>query len=116
MAIAIFVVLSGLGVIFLLYVLLNLWKEGHRSRRNDWKYAARFERRDWPDAAVLTHAISHTARGGLSVIPFQVRDRDCNRPAQETPACETSNVPLKRISTRYAKNVRVQRDMMLRGF
>jgi hypothetical protein len=116
MAMAIFLVLNGLGVIFLLYVLVNFWKEGHRSTPDDRNYAAKFVGRDGRDADVLTTPISHTAPGGLSVIPFRVRDRYGDRLARGTTTCETSDVPLKRISTRYAKNVPGQRDMMLRRF
>ena len=75
MAMTIFLVLNGLGVIFLLYVLANFWKEGQRSKNDARKYAMEFERRDWADVFVVTHPISHSAQGGVSVIPFQSRDR-----------------------------------------
>ncbi len=42
MAMTIFFVLNGLGVIFLLYVLANFWKEGHRPQSNVRKHATDF--------------------------------------------------------------------------
>jgi hypothetical protein len=71
----IFLALNGLGVFFLLYVLAHFWKEGRRSQQLARKYAAEFERRDIADVIVVTHPISHSAQGGLSVIPFRPRDR-----------------------------------------
>ena len=45
MAITIFLILNGLGVAFLLYVLANFWKEGHRPKNDARKYAAEFGQR-----------------------------------------------------------------------
>jgi hypothetical protein len=100
MTITIFLVLNGLGVVFLLYVLGNFWKEGHRAKNVDRKYAMEFGRRDWADVFVVTHPISHSAQGGLSAIPFQARDRYSDKPAPRATSSVTHEAPVRRFSTR----------------
>jgi hypothetical protein len=101
MAMTIFLVLNGVGVAFLLYVLAHFWKEGHRPKSNARKYATEIDRRDWADGFVMTHPISHAAQGGISVIPFQARDRGLSdRPIHNTAPHGTPEVPARRISTR----------------
>ena len=101
MAMKIFFVLNGMGVAFLLYVLANFWKEGHRPKSNARKYAMEFGRRDLADVFVVTHPISHAAQGGISVIPFQARDRGLSdRPIHSTASRGTPEVPARWISTR----------------
>ncbi len=100
MAMTIFLVLNGLGVVFLLYVLANFWKEGRRPKNNARKCAAEFGRGDWSDVVVMTHPLSHSAQGGLSVIPFQARDRYSDKPAHRTTANGTPKAPVRRFSTR----------------
>jgi len=78
----IFLLLNGLGVVFLLYVLAHFWREGRRSEQIARKYVAAFERRDWADVIVVTHPISHDAQGGVSVIPFRPLERYCDKPAR----------------------------------
>jgi hypothetical protein len=100
MAMTIFMALNGLGVAFLLYVLAKLWIEGHRQTNADRKEASEFAGRDWTDVLVATHPISHSAQGGLSVIPFQARGRFGDTLAHRAPSDGTSEVPVRRISTR----------------
>jgi hypothetical protein len=95
----IFLLLNGMGVVFLLYVLANFWKEGHRSKNNAQEYSAEYGRRDWTDAIVVTHPISHSAQGGLSVIPFRVRGR-CEKTAHKMSSNGTPLEPVTRVSTR----------------
>jgi len=97
MAMTIFFVLNGLGVIFLLYVLANFWKEGHRPKNDARKYAMEFGRRDWADVVVVTHPISHSAQGGLSVIPFQARGRYGDIPARSAASSVTQEAPARRF-------------------
>lgn len=67
----IFFALNGLGLVFLLYVLVNFWKEGQRTKRPAPRCTAEGERlRDF-EPIIVTHPISHTAQGGISVIPLQ---------------------------------------------
>jgi len=101
MAMTIFFVLNGLGVIFLLYVLANFWKEGHRPKCKARKDAKQFRQRGWADLVVLTHTVSHSAQEATSVIPFQSRPLDL----RDKPSCgpiqrENVGVSVRRISTR----------------
>jgi hypothetical protein len=73
MAMTIFTIVNGLGVVFLLYVLAKFWQEGRHPGSNALNYDRRIEQRDWAQVLVITHPISHTAQGGVSVIPFQTR-------------------------------------------
>jgi hypothetical protein len=100
MAMTIFLLLNGLGVVFLLYVLANFWNEGRRPKNNARGYAAEFGRRDWIDVAVVTHPISHNAQGGLPVIPFRVPDRNSDKQAQSMTLNGTPEVPVRRFSTK----------------
>jgi hypothetical protein len=101
MAMKIFLLLNGMGVVFLLYVLANFWKEGKRTKIEARKYATEFGRRDWVDVFVVTHPISHSAQGGVSVIPFQARDRGLGgKPAPRPAAREASEATVRRFSTR----------------
>lgn len=97
----IFLILNGLGVIFLLYVLANFWNEGRRPEDKARKYERELPLRDWDEVAVVTHPVSTCAQGGLSVISFQTRRRmhhaDVNHP--EATVREVIEMPLKRIST-----------------
>ena len=82
MAMTIFFLLNGMGVVFLLYVLAKFWKEGHRPNNNARKYGEGYGQRDWANVIVVTHPISHSAQGGLSVNPFRLGDRYSNKPAR----------------------------------
>jgi len=101
MAMTIFLLLNGLGVVFLLFVLANFWKEGHQRTHDARRYAGDYERREWAEVLVTTHPISHSAQGGLAVIPFPLRDRErvAGRIAR-TASREKSELPARRISTR----------------
>jgi hypothetical protein len=94
MAMTIFLTLSGLGVFFLLYVLANFWNEGRRPNRNTRRSVSGFGRMDRADVIVVTHPISHSADGGLSVIPFPARERYSDNAARLTEA------PAIKFSTR----------------
>ena len=63
MSITIFLIVNGLGVAFLIYVLANFWKEGHRPKDNARKYTTEFGSGDWADVVVVTHPVSHSAQG-----------------------------------------------------
>jgi hypothetical protein len=78
MSTTIFLVLNGLGVVFLLYVLTNFWKEGHRPMSEERRDVMEFRGRNWSDIVVVTHPISLSAQGGVSVIPFQARGREAS--------------------------------------
>jgi hypothetical protein len=100
MAMTIFLLLNGLGVVFLVYVLANFWNEGRQPKSNARKYASEFGRRDWINVVVVAHPISHNAQGGLSVIPFRVPDRNSDRQAQTMVLNGTPDAPVRRFSTK----------------
>jgi hypothetical protein len=96
----IFYLLNGLGVAFLLYVLANFWKDGHRPKNNVRGYAAEGGRGDRVDMIIVTLPISHSAPGGLSIIPFRGRGRYSDKSAHGMTPSGTPEVPARRISTR----------------
>jgi|SRR5579872_6587764 hypothetical protein len=100
MAMTIFFALNGLGIVFMLYVLANFWKEGHGPRNNARKYAAELGERDWSDVVVVTYPVSHCAQGGLSVIPFRTLDRPSDKPTTGTISNAAPEMPVRRFSTR----------------
>lgn len=71
MAITIFLMLNVLGVVFLLYVLANFLKEGRKPENNARIESVELERSERSGVVVVTHPISHSAQGGVSVIPFR---------------------------------------------
>jgi hypothetical protein len=76
MAMTIFFLLNGLGVVFLLYVLANFWKESHREKDSERRYTRDFMRIGVADVFVATHPISHNACGGVAVIPVRAPRSD----------------------------------------
>jgi hypothetical protein len=113
MAMLLFTALNGLGVVFLVYVLIQFWKEGHRSMRAGPKdRAIEFSMKDRPTVLVVTHSISgglqvepapvfHRAQGSLSVVTRKVWLSGL----QDTQLHEDSpdgadGTPLKRFSAR----------------
>lgn len=97
----IFTVLCGLGVVFLLYVLVQFWKEGRRTKNPAGrKYEIEPSYMDRPEVFVVTHPISHSAQGGLSVIPMQARKRSLERgQVRRDSADGTIEIPVKRYSS-----------------
>jgi hypothetical protein len=96
----IFLVLNGLGVVFLVYVLANFWKEGHRPRGDNRKYAAGSWREGWADVHALTQSTSSGSQFNLAVIPFRVPERTAGKLAYGAVANKASTLPVRRISTR----------------
>jgi hypothetical protein len=97
----IFFVLIGSGVLFLLYVLANFWRERHRPNKYMWEPDTETLRRDGAEVIVITHPISLSAQGGVSVIPFPLRgDRPGNWPVPPTGVKGAIEMPVKRFSKR----------------
>ena len=96
-----FLALNGLGVIFLTYVLVNFWREGHRPKKYGRTYASEHRHRGWAEVHVVTHPISPGAQRRLPVIPFPTQDHWlAEEPAQRVASFESSEFPARRISTR----------------
>ena len=100
MAMTIFLAVNGVGVIFLLYVLAQFWKEGRRHAADIHKCDEAALGREWVEVLVATHPVSHSAHGGLPVIPFPVRDREYGVGGQQVASRAVSEFPARRISTR----------------
>ena len=96
----IFFMLNGLGLVFLLYVLVNFWKEGKRTKSTGGHHTT--DAKDWRDfrAMIVTHPISHSAQGGISVVPLRLSvQRSAETPAFSPDARQVIEMPLNRIST-----------------
>ena len=114
MAMMLFTALNGLGVIFLVYVLVQFWKEGHRSKQpgaRDRVIEFSVERK--PTVVVVTHPIfwgglqvepapvSHSAHGGLSVVSSRARLSSLqDGPIHRSAAGGADEMPVKRYSSR----------------
>lgn len=99
----IFFMLNGLGLVFLVYVLVNFWKEGNRT-----KSAAQHDplEEHLPrsfEAIVVTHPISQAPQGGISVMPH--RSPAPNTGEKSVPHLGVHQVvemPLKAVSANSA--------------
>jgi len=94
---AIFLVLNALSVAFLVYVLVNFWKDGHRSRE-DGQASTQLEPGRRAKVITMEHWVSHLVRCDQSVIPMRARTRTeaaglvCKR-----GATGIMEIPVKRI-------------------
>jgi hypothetical protein len=100
MAMTIFLVLNGMGVVFMGYVLTAFWKEGHRQMHNGRKRSTE----DWiterAELCEVTQPISGRSTYALSVIPFRAPNRFNGKSAYGTASREASTLPIRQISTR----------------
>ena len=73
MAMLLFTELSGLGVVFLMYVLVQFWKDGRRAGEQPaGGRVIEFSLKSKP-TVVVTHPISNYAHAGLSVVSMRAR-------------------------------------------
>jgi hypothetical protein len=100
MAMTIFLILNGLGVVFLLYVLANFSKEARRPKNNARMYEAEFGQGNRIRVAVVARQVSQNPQGGLSVIPFRVRVPNRDNLAQRVTLKGTPEVRVRRFSTK----------------
>jgi len=113
MAMMLFTLLNGLAVVFLLYVLAQFWKEGHRPMKSAPRdRAIEFSTKDKPTVFVVTHPISgglhvepapvsHSARVGLSVVSRLARLSGLQgRQLHQDSVDGVDEAPLKRYSSR----------------
>ena len=98
MAIAIFTMINGMGVAFLVYVLIRFVQEGRRP-----KFARRrvieFSNGRNADVLVVTHPITHSGQAGISVFPRMAEARQ-SRGKQLLP--ESADVTLKMPERRFS--------------
>jgi hypothetical protein len=102
MAIMIFTALNGMGVSFMVYVLIHFWKEGRNSKvAASGRRAIQFSNGRSADVLVVTHPITQSAQGGLSVISMKARaDKPESTQAYPAAAERVVKMPIKRFSTR----------------
>ena len=102
MAMMLFTLLNGLGVVFLMYVLVQFWKEGHKPE----KETARARVMELPPRRrhkdiVLTHPISQCVLGGPSVVSSRTRMSSLqDGPIHGNSARGEDEMPVKRYSSR----------------
>jgi hypothetical protein len=70
MAVPVFLTLCGLSIGFLVYVLIQFWREARRPQGNA-EPAIVFSRSSSPNLIVVTRRLSLSAQGGISVMPLQ---------------------------------------------
>jgi hypothetical protein len=102
MAMMLFTLLNGLAVVFLMYVLVQFWKEGHRSEQPDARErVTEFAVERKPTVVVVTHPISNNAYGGLSVVSSRAPLSSLqDGPIHGNSAREGDEMPVKRYSSR----------------
>ena len=100
MAMMLFTVFNGLGVVFLLYVLVQFWKEGRRSMEQAaGEQGIEFSRKIKPTVHVVTRPIS----GGLddSVEAFSL---ELERTLTSQVACRSCSVTPREARMRGTQN------------
>lgn len=100
LAMTTFLVLNGLGLVFLLYVLASFWREGSRPANNAHKRATRFRTYEGAQVFVVTRPISRSARPIDSVIPFQARERFSGPLAQRVASNARTGISVMQFPTR----------------
>ena len=97
----IFLVLIGMGVVFLLYVLANFWQEGRRSKTLAQMSVVISSLGTQAEVVAITPPISLSASGNLSVMPFPVSSKQqFAKSAESTTAHRMIEMPVKKFSTR----------------
>ena len=102
MAVMAFTVLNGLGIVFLLYVLVQFWKEQHRPLKPvERDRLVMFPVKERPTVLVVTHLISTSARGGLCVVSKQANRAVLQDAISHgTSSNRAEETPMKRFSAR----------------
>ena len=102
MAMMLFTLLNGLGVVFLMYVLVQFWKEGLKPK----KETSRALVMELPPSRrhkviVLTRPISHNANSGLPVVSTRARMSSLqDGRIHGSAAGGADETPVKRYSSR----------------
>ena len=67
----IFLLLNGVGVVFLVYVLVQFWKEEHRTKCRGRAARCRVPYQNRAKIVVVTRPITLGAQADRSVVPFR---------------------------------------------
>jgi hypothetical protein len=100
MAMMLFTLLNGLGVVFLVYVLVQFWKEGHRSKQPGVRNRViefSVERR--PTVAVVTHPISGGFHASLEAFSVKVEPEPVSLGAHGGLSVVSSRTPLTSLQS-----------------
>jgi hypothetical protein len=102
MAMTIFMILNGMGVAFLLYVLGHFWIEGRQSSvAAPRRRVVEFSNGRSADVLVITHPITQSGQGGLSVISIKSTVRiQKNKHINPDAADRIVEMPMRQFSTR----------------
>jgi len=79
MAIKLFLLLNAMGIAFLLHALAKFWKEGRQPENAGRPHEIKFSQENRINVFVMTHPVSSSAQGGLSVIPIHAMARNKDR-------------------------------------
>ena len=97
----IFILLNGVGLAFLVYVLINFWNEGHRAKSTARPFETHFVRNDNPEVYVINFPISHSGQRGLPVLALQAQESKSRGKQDSRPAGRAAvEIPRKRVSAR----------------
>ena len=111
MAIHVFLSLCGLSVAFLVYVLVQFWREEHRNPGGDEPVMV-FSRKWNPNLVVVTHPISLSAHGRISVMPLQpqtpIRADQKDRVGDGARVLEMPSIRLSRAQRQPARGSRTK--------
>jgi hypothetical protein len=101
MAMTMFYLLNGMGVSFLMYVLVHFWSEERLVKRDGEEHRMDYLRRDNPMVLVVTHSDSQSAQDTRSVIPLPVQQSGMRGKRQDPRSVDTAEVIcMKRFPTR----------------
>src|SRR5258706_3763867 len=102
MRVMVFTVLNGLAVIFLLYVLVQFWKEQHRPMKPvERDKVVEFPVKGRPTVLVVTHPISTSAHGGLCLVSGQANRAGLqDATSHGTSSNRAQETPMTRFSAR----------------
>lgn len=102
MAMTIFMMLNGMGVAFLVYVLIHFWKEGRQSRvAAPRRRVVEFSNGRSADVLVITHPITQSGQAGLSVISMKPQGLEPVKTQVSPEACyRVVEMHMERFATR----------------
>jgi len=97
----IFLILNGVAVVFLLYVLANFWKDGHRPKNRIQESTIEPLRQNKADVIVMRPPVSHSAKRVRFVIPQQAIAHGLGGGSVLKPVGHgATGTPVRRISTK----------------
>jgi len=97
MAIDFFIMLNCIGMVFLIYVLVNFWNEGRRFQKSSHP-VIRLDEKNLSDRIAVIPGVFPCPKDRYSVIPFTERCRQINfSPEHHTGFAKTIEIPSRAI-------------------